>query len=291
VHWLATTGGPPAGTTVHVPTLFASTHDWQVPMQSLSQQTPCEQNVESHSPPTMHETPVCFLPHAVPRHVFGDRQSAVDVATVQLTLQAETPSHRYGSQRPGVAAPQCPTPSQRRADAEFAVPPGQVPAAHCVVLAKRWQAPLPSQKPSVPHVDGAVVGHRLSGMLMLSGVFEQVPSRPGTLHDLQVPWQALEQQKPCSQKPDAHSLATPQAAPMPLSTHAVPLQIAGDTQSVELLATAQLVLHTLVVVSHANEPGQVLTVAATQVPAPSQVRVEVKVAPLQVLMAQVVFAG
>ena len=76
-------------------------------------------------------------------------------------------------------------------------------------------------------------GQRLS--VVVSGTFEQTPSvvAPGNAHDLQVPWQALAQQTPCSQKPVAHSLAAPQVTPLPLSTQAVPLQVAGDTQSVE----------------------------------------------------------
>lgn len=94
----------PAGINEQVPTLPVSTHDRQVPLQSLSQQTPCEQLVEKHSPPIVQEMPFCFVPQAVPRQVFGARQSVLDVATVQLSLHAETPSHRNGSQCPLVAA-------------------------------------------------------------------------------------------------------------------------------------------------------------------------------------------
>lgn len=143
----------------------------------------------------------------------------------------------------------------------------------------------------MPQVDAAVVRHRLSAVL--SGRFEQTPSvvAPGNAHDVHVPRHALAQQTPCSQKPVAHSLAAPQATPLPLSTQAVPLQVAGETQSVELVAVEQVVLQTPMVVSHANEPGQLPVVAATQVPAPSQARVEVNVAPLQVLAAQTVVAA
>lgn len=143
----------------------------------------------------------------------------------------------------------------------------------------------------MPQVDVAVVGHRLSAVL--SGTLEQTPSvvAPGRLQALQVPWHALAQQTPCSQKPVAHSLAAPQATPLPLSTQAVPLQVAGAMQSAELVAGAQVVLQTPATLSHANEPGQVPIVAGLQVPAPSQVRAVVKLAPLHALGTQVVAAA
>lgn len=275
-----------------MPTLPVSTHDWQVLLQSLSQQTLCEQLPELHSPPIAHETPFCFLPQAVPRQVLGARQSAVDVATVQAILHADTPSHRNGSQCPVVAALQCPTPSQVRGGVRFAVPLGQMPAAHCVAVVYKWQAPLPSQNPSVPQVEAAVVAQRPSTSPWVGGTFEQVPSVvPGNAHDLHVPWQALPQQTPCSQKPDAHSLAPPQVAPIPLSTQAVPLQVAGETQSAALVAGAQLVLQTPLVLSQANDPAQVPVVGGWQVPAPSQMRAEVNVAPVQALATQGVVAA
>jgi hypothetical protein len=134
--------------------------------------------------------------------------------------------------------------------------------------------------PSVPQVEVAVVGQRASNVA--AGTFEQTPSVfvPANAHDLQVPWQALAQQTPCSQKPVAHSLAAPQVTPLALSTQEVPLQVAGEAQSVELVAAEQLVLQTPLVVLHANDPGQVPVVAGAQVPAPSQVRCVVKVAPV-----------
>jgi hypothetical protein len=131
-HWLATTGGVPADTSEQVPTLPVSAHDWQVPLQSLSQQNPCEQNPELHSAAIPQLTPVCFLPQVVPRHEFGDRQSAVEVPTVQLVLHDATPSQRNGSQRAPRTVPQCPTPSQVRGGVRFAVNVGQDPATHCV---------------------------------------------------------------------------------------------------------------------------------------------------------------
>jgi hypothetical protein len=111
---------------------------------------------------------------------------------------------------------------------------------------------------------------------------EQVPSvvGPGSAHDLHVPVQLLPQQTPCSQNPEAHSLAAPQATPTPLSVHAVPLQLAGETHSLGVAPGAQLVLQLVLVASQTKKPGQALLVAARQMPAPSQVRAEVSVEPL-----------
>lgn len=131
---------------------------------------------------------------------------------------------------------------------------------------------MPSQVPSVPQVEVAVVAQRVSSVV--AGTFEQTPSvvAPGNAHDLHVPWQSLAQQTPCRQKPVAHSLSVPQPAPLALSTHELPLQVAGEAQSVELVACEQLVLQTRLFESHANDPGQVPVVDGRQVPAPSQVR-------------------
>lgn len=111
-------------------------------------------------------------------------------------------------------------------------------------------------------------------------MFEQIPAVPDNAHDLQVPVQLLPQQTPCSQKPEAHSLATPQATPSPLSVQAVPLQMAGDTQSLGAAAGAQRVLQTPLALSQLKDPGQAVLVAAWHVPRPSQERADVSVAPV-----------
>ena len=54
---------------------------------------------------------------------------------------------------------------------------------------------------------------------------EQVPLLPPSAHDMQVPVQALVQQTPCWQKPEAHSAAVVQAVPGDLSTQAPELQM------------------------------------------------------------------
>jgi hypothetical protein len=113
-------------------------------------------------------------------------------------------------------------------------------------------------------------------------MLEQVPSvGPGSAHDLQVPPQALPQHTPCSQKPDAHSGAVVQATPMPLSTQALPLQVAGDTHWAGVAVGEQLVLQTPRAASHTKKPGQAEVVEVWQVPAPSQLRGKVNRDPAQ----------
>jgi hypothetical protein len=59
----------------------------------------------------------------------------------------------------------------------------------------------------------------------LSGTGEQVPTLPGTLHDMQLPEQAPLQQKPSTQKPEMHSLARVHAPTLSfLDVQVVPLQ-------------------------------------------------------------------
>jgi hypothetical protein len=64
------------------------------------------------------------------------------------------------------------------------------------------------------------------------GTFEHVPSEPGSAHEVHAPLQALSQQTPCSQKPDAHSLAAEHEPPPPFLPHELlPLQTLGLMQS------------------------------------------------------------
>ena len=63
-------------------------------------------------------------------------------------------------------------------------------------------------------------------------------------HDWQAPVQADEQQNPCAQKVDEHSVPLAQACPLPLRPHelVVELQDAGTLQSVADVAGVQEVL-------------------------------------------------
>ena len=59
----------------------------------------------------------------------------------------------------------------------------------------------------------------------------QVPTLPGTAHDLQVPVQVPPQQTPCSQKPELHSPAPPQVAPIGFLPQLPEMQVFGLVQS------------------------------------------------------------
>jgi hypothetical protein len=108
-------------------------------------------------------------------------------------------------------------------------------------------APLPSQKPSRPQVEDAAMVHWFSGSVPAAAA-AQVPSDAVIAHDRQVPVQAVEQQTPCAQKPELHSLPAAQVEPLGLLPQLVPMHVLGDAQSA---TTPHMVLQTLATVSHA----------------------------------------
>ena len=69
----------PVGTFVQAPSVPVSAHDWQAPVQALSQQTPCAQRDEAHSLPAEHEAPLFLRPHELPLQTLGVEQFAVTV--------------------------------------------------------------------------------------------------------------------------------------------------------------------------------------------------------------------
>jgi hypothetical protein len=110
--------------------------------------------------------------------------------------------------------------------------PSQVPARQTVPAGYCRQAPLPSQVPSCPQVDmadGAQVV-ALRG-LMPSGTNAQVPIMPGTLHALQVSWQADAQQTPSMQNPLSQSPSQAQTVPRVLRGAAAVRQATSEPPS------------------------------------------------------------
>jgi hypothetical protein len=102
------------------------------------------------------------------------------------------------------------------------------------------------------------------------------PTEPASAHDLQVPVQAVAQQKPCAQKPELHSASAAHAALIGLRPQLPLLQVLGDAQSA---AVVHDILHALL--PHAYG-AQLDEVAVWQVPVPLQVRAGVNVVPEQV---------
>jgi hypothetical protein len=86
VHWLS--GSCPAGTTLHVPSLPGSAHDWQVPVQAVAQQKDWLQLPDTHSAPVAQGALLDFLPQTMALHVFGLEHS---VDTVHEDRQAPAP--------------------------------------------------------------------------------------------------------------------------------------------------------------------------------------------------------
>jgi hypothetical protein len=144
----------------------------------------------------------------------------------------------------GVVVWQVPVPLQVRGDVN--VVPVQVEAAQVLPSAYRRQAPLPSHMPSVPQVDAPWSAHWLKGSAP-AATDAQVPTVPVRLHDRQMPAQAVAQQTPCSQKPELHSPAAPQVAPIGFLPQLPARQVFGLVQSlvaVQVVRQAPPVPHT-----------------------------------------------
>jgi hypothetical protein len=155
----------------------------------------------------------------------------------------------------------------------------QVAAPQVVPLTQLRQPREPSQVPSRPQVLAAAAGHCPAGATVPAGIGVQVPVVVVRLHATQVPAQALLQQTPWAQNPDAHSVPAPQVAPMGLSPQLMFRHCAGETQSV---LTEQVVLQAVAL--HVNGAQLALT-TVRQVPAPSHVRAGVSVEPVQLAAA------
>src|SRR6185503_333836 len=105
-----------------------------------------------------------------------------------------------------VAAPHSPSPSHSAAN--VTVDPVQLGALQIVPRAYSAQAPVPSQVPSCMQPPTPSSEQSLRGSDP-TGVFMQVPTLPGWLHDWHMPAQSDRQQTPSKQKPLLQSSAPP----------------------------------------------------------------------------------
>jgi hypothetical protein len=145
---------------------------------------------------------------------------------------------------------------------------------------------VPLQVPSRPQVEAAAIVHWVAGVgAAPAGTGEQVPALLVSAHDMQAPAQALLQQTPWAQKPDWQAEAAVQVAPGGSLPQLLLTQELGATQSVLVM---QVVLQA---VPPHWKGSHIDVVAARQLPAPSQVRADVSVDPLQDGGAQFVPAG
>jgi hypothetical protein len=114
----------------------------------------------------------------------------------------------------------------------------------------------------------------------------QVPTLPGTAHDLQVPVQVPPQQTPCSQKPELHSGAPPHAAPIGFLPQLPLLQVFGAMQSASVM---QIVRQRLSVAQ--MNGAQVWPAVVRQVPRPSHRKADVSRLLVHAISLQIVPAG
>ena len=117
---------------------------------------------------------------------------------------------------------------------------------------------------------------------MPSGTLRQVPSLPATAHDLHVPVQVVEQQRPCAQNIELHSSLPPQLAPIGFLPHMRLTQLLGETQSASVSQVVRQVLPSGAHWYGTHDCG----VAPAHVPVSSQVPAVMRVDPTQLSIAQ-----
>jgi len=140
-------------------------------------------------------------------------------------------------------------------------------------------APLPLQVPSLPHVVLPASVHWVPGVgAWPAGTLVHDPTLPVTAHERQVPVHAVAQQIPCAQKPELHSGAVVQVAPLGFLPQLIVMQVFGARQSA---VVAHVVRHAPLV-PHRNGSQPDDAEAGRHSPMPSHVRAGVSVEPVQV---------
>lgn len=110
------------------------------------------------------------------------------------------------------------------------VEPVHIAPAHGLPATYSRHAPLPLQKPSVPHPAPPWSTQCSSGSAP-AGTLVHVPSEPGTAHDWQVPAHSVPQQTPCAQIPELHCIPVLHVAPGGSRPQLPLTQVFGDAQS------------------------------------------------------------
>ena len=118
VHSLA--GSWPSGTAVQVPTLPATSHDSQVPVHAVLQQTPSTHSPELQSAFSSHVPPVSFLATQPPSQVQLESHwpSRLQLVAHEGAVCAAVPSHFTGVKQPHSFAV-VPVPHAVSSSAEF----------------------------------------------------------------------------------------------------------------------------------------------------------------------------
>jgi hypothetical protein len=223
---------PAAGTLAQLPAVLVRLQAWQVPHCLLLQQTPSVQKFPvRQSVSAVQLWPSRFL--LPQRLVIGSQMSGAwqSLSVTQAPLQAVVPLQRKGAQLIVVAGWQVPLPSQVRPEVSVVPFAGHDGEAQDVPPAYLRQAPLPSQKPSVPQVLAPWSWQVPCGSAVPFCTLVQVPGEAVSAQDWQLPVQAVVQQTDCEQKPDRHSAPVTQAWPGGLSPQDPLMQTAGEAQS------------------------------------------------------------
>jgi len=159
-------------------------------------------------------------------------QSAV---VAHVVLHAPVP-HRYGAQLTAVCR-QLPTPSHAPTGVD--VDPLHDAVPQLVPSGIGRQAPLPSQVPLKPQ--GGVGRQPPCGSVAPTATGLHVPADPDTLHDVQVPQLAVEQQTPSTQLPLSHSDGAAHIWPSRFFPHEPALQNMPPAQSASTAQAARQV--------------------------------------------------
>jgi len=156
------------------------------------------------------------------------------------------------------------------------------------------QAPVPSQRPSVPQLACPLSTQIARGSLPALATLVQRPRLPCSAQLRQAPSQVVSQHTPSTQLPEAHSVPAMHTSPSCLSPlHCLALPPGTATHGWPAVQSASVSHETLQAPSEHLKGAQFLDCASAQVPAPSQLRaLESIESPTQVASLQtVVLAG
>jgi hypothetical protein len=245
----------PAAIGWQVPSAEGSAQLRQAPWQASPQQTPSTQKPLAHSPAPAQVWPFGLGPQVPLRQLWPLTQSA----SVWQWLTQALSTHWNGSQSCTPGDRQAPSPSQ--VPAVLSRSPLHNGATQTVSAAYLEHPPIPSQTPDCPQVDAGLRAQMAWGSAAPSVVGEQVPIRPDCTQLTQGPVQAMLQQTPSVQKPEAHCEPALQMAPGDFGPQ-LPFTHFEPTQS---LSEAQVAAQAPVVALQLN--GAQMTVGpAVQVP-------------------------
>jgi hypothetical protein len=249
------------------------------PAHVVAQHTPCAQTLLAHSAASVHIAPSGFLPHDPDVQVLP----ALQFASVAHRVEHVLPLHENGTQVSALGATHRPVASQVEGAVYSAL--SHLSAAQTVPTACLRQAPAPSQRPSVPHVEAAWATQVRRGSAAPAGASEQAPIADASAHVRHAPAHAFSQHTPSTQKPLAQSPPAAQARPLPFLPQLPLWQTLGATQSSSF---AQRLMHS----PPTQRNGlQSRTPGCRQLPRPSQVPAVVNRSPEQLCGVHKVSAG